>query len=57
MLFDFPCVNDKNFDKFMKAHDEAENYVRSLGGDYAGFKCWFGVRIRALDQSDAKITK
>ena len=26
----------------------------SLGGDYSGYKSWFGMRVRALDQSDAK---
>ena len=45
-------VNTANYKK-----EFIVNANGTLGGDYKGYKSWFGMRMRALDQSDAKNTK
>lgn len=45
-------VNTANYKKSLVFKKDG-----TLGGDYNGYKSWFGMRIRALDQSDSLAIK
>lgn len=43
-------VNTGNYRKNFVVKEDG-----TLGGDYKGYKSWFGMRMRAIDQSDARV--